>query len=149
MKHIKSAYQAIKWLRVVCSVAVMAGTAAALVAAYDCWLCHWQVVPALIAGAGIWLLLWLGVTLLCGRVYCSFICPLGTMQDIFTRLCHRRPFNFTLPYPFVRWCTFFLGTGSFVLGITTVSQALDPSAAFQRIVTAIAGPLGAPLAYTT
>ena len=148
MKHSKSAYKAIKLLRVACSMAVMCGTAAALIAAYDCWLCRWQVVPALATGAGIWLLLWLGATLLLGRVYCSFVCPLGTLQDVFARLCHRRPFGFTLPYPFVRWCTFFLGTGAFVLGISTVSQALDPSAGFARIVTAIAGPLGAPLTYT-
>ena len=40
-----------------------------------------------------WLSLWASgfflviiVTLVCGRVYCSFICPLGILQDIFIRI---------------------------------------------------------------
>lgn len=43
-----------------------------------------------------WLSLWASgfflviiVTLACGRVYCSFICPLGILQDIFIRLSTR------------------------------------------------------------
>lgn len=145
----KTAYKAAKWVRVTVSLAVMAGTAAALTAGYDCWLSRWQVIPALAAGLGIWLLLWLALTLLAGRAYCSFICPLGTLQDCISRLARYKPLGFTAPYPLIRWCTFFIGTGAFVLGISTVSQALDPSDGFNRIVTAIAGPLGAPLAYTT
>ncbi|MDE6300355.1 MAG: 4Fe-4S binding protein [Muribaculaceae bacterium] len=148
MKLLKSAYKTAKWLRVAVSVAVMAATAASLVFGFDCWLRHWQLIPALATGTGIWLLLWLGVTLLLGRIYCSTACPLGTFQDCISRLLRRRKFGFTVPYPLVRWCTFFLGTGAFVLGITTVSQALDPSAGFDRIVTAVAGPLGASLAFT-
>lgn len=144
----KHTYKAFKWLRVVASVAVMVATAVCLIFGFDTWLSRWQIVPALATGAGTWLLVWLAVTLLLGRVYCSVACPLGTLQDCISRLARKRPFGFTVPYPLVRWCTFFLGTGAFVLGIATVNQALDPSDGFNRIITAAAGPLGAPLAYT-
>lgn len=40
-----------------------------------------QMVPAIMAGTAAWIVLWLVVTMSVGRVYCSSICPLGTVQD--------------------------------------------------------------------
>ncbi|MDE7467515.1 MAG: 4Fe-4S binding protein, partial [Muribaculaceae bacterium] len=149
VNSLKSTYTIARYARIAISLAVMIGTAAALTMGFDCWLSRWQMIPALATGTGIWLLVWLAVTLLFGRLYCSTACPLGTLQDCISRINRRRVFGFTVPYPLVRWCTFFIGTGAFVLGIATVSQALDPAAGFNRLVTAVAGPLGAPLAYTS
>ena len=126
----------------------MLATAVAQILGFSCFLSHWQVIPALAAGVGLWLLVWLALTLLCGRLYCSTACPLGTLMDVISRLGRRRARGFTVPYPLVRWCTFFLGTGAFVFGISTVSEALDPAAEFTRLVTSVAGPLGAPLVFT-
>ncbi len=47
------------------------------------WMAKVQFLPALLAlNAGVMIAL-LALTLLVGRLYCSIICPLGVMQDIF------------------------------------------------------------------
>lgn len=48
-----------------------------------------QIVPSMIASTMGVTLIWLVATLLLGRVYCSTVCPLGTLLDIFTAL--RKP----------------------------------------------------------
>ncbi len=45
-----------------------------------------QIIPSAIATSMGATLLWIVATLLLGRVYCSSVCPIGTLQDIFTRL---------------------------------------------------------------
>lgn len=43
-----------------------------------------QIIPSMITMSMGATLLWILVTLACGRVYCSTVCPIGTLQDIFT-----------------------------------------------------------------
>ena len=45
------------------------------------WLLNVQIVPALMTASVGWILIWLVVTLLFGRIYCSAICPLGSLMD--------------------------------------------------------------------
>lgn len=40
-----------------------------------------QLVTAILVGAVGWIVLWVVLTLSFGRIYCSTVCPLGTMQD--------------------------------------------------------------------
>ena len=47
------------------------------------WVAKIQFLPALLALDYAMLLILIAVTLLFGRLYCSVICPLGVMQDIF------------------------------------------------------------------
>lgn len=75
--------------RIAVSVAIMVAVAVAVGAGYSCWLSGWQIVPAILAGASGWLLMWAAATAVFGRIYCSTACPLGTLQDIFSRLGHR------------------------------------------------------------
>ena len=50
------------------------------------WTCRLQLLPALLSlSAGV-CLFWLVVTLLVGRAYCSTVCPLGVVQDVFGRI---------------------------------------------------------------
>ena len=49
-------------------------------------LAHMQLTQAFLAGMVGILVLWFIVVVLFGRVYCSAICPLGIMQDIFSRM---------------------------------------------------------------
>lgn len=42
-----------------------------------------QIIPSMIANCLGVTIIWLVVTLLIGRVYCSTVCPVGTFQDIF------------------------------------------------------------------
>lgn len=50
------------------------------------WLAKIQLVPAILSVNVTVIVLLLILTLLFGRIYCSVICPLGVMQDIFTWL---------------------------------------------------------------
>lgn len=40
-----------------------------------------QLVPAILVGAAGWIVLWVLLTLSFGRIYCSTVCPMGTLQD--------------------------------------------------------------------
>lgn len=42
--------------------------------------------PLALSGTLLAVLVWIAVTLLLGRVYCSTICPIGTLQDVAARL---------------------------------------------------------------
>ena len=84
------------------------------------------------------------LTLLCGRIYCSVICPLGTMQDIFGWLGKRAKKN---RYTYSRaknWLRTFFFIAMFLailLGMSTVVQLLAPYSAFGRIVTNLLQPV--------
>lgn len=47
---------------------------------------HSQVIPSLVSGTLGVSLFWLVVTLIFGRLYCSTVCPIGTLQDLITPL---------------------------------------------------------------
>ena len=84
------------------------------------------------------------LTLLCGRIYCSVICPLGIMQDIFGWLGKRAKKN---RYTYSRaknWLRTFFFIAMFLailLGMSTVVQLLAPYSAFGRIATNLLQPV--------
>lgn len=47
------------------------------------WVYRLQLMPALLSLAAGMCLFWLVMTLLIGRIYCSTVCPLGVLQDLF------------------------------------------------------------------
>lgn len=99
----------LKWLRVTVAVIFFVGIAYAFLRGIPAWnvpnmtgggegmedsfaLAQWQFVPSVL-GTLNWvgvsvaaLALLLALTLLFGRVYCSFLCPLGILQDIVFRM---------------------------------------------------------------
>ena len=57
------------------------------------WMARMQFLPAVLAvNVGVVLALLL-LTLVCGRVYCAVICPLGVFQDVVSRAAARRRKN--------------------------------------------------------
>ena len=67
------------------------------------WLAKIQFLPAVLAlNLGVVAALVL-LTLLLGRVYCSVVCPLGVMQDVFGRLGRRRRKNRYSHSPALSW----------------------------------------------
>ena len=82
----------LKILRIVLSVAFVALLTGALLchdpekASWIDWTCQLQLLPAVLSLAAGVCLFWLAVTLLVGRAYCSTVCPLGVVQDIFGRI---------------------------------------------------------------
>lgn len=117
------------------SLIVAAVITVAVGAGYNCVLTRMQIVPALLACSGLWLLLWAIVTGLLGRVYCSTVCPMGTLQDVIARISRRRRGYFYTPaMPALRWV-------ACVLGFTFLTVLLDPYSSYARIVAYLGVPV--------
>ena len=97
--------------------------------------------PAFISSSFIIIIL---VTLLAGRNYCSFLCPLGIFQDIISRIASifriKKSIGFTPAFNFIRYsilviaAVYFTTTGTFLL------IWLDPFSIYGRFVSAIVSP---------
>ena len=158
----------LKWLRVTVAVIFFIGIAYAFLHHIPAWnvpnmtgggegmedsfsLARWQFVPSVLgtlSGAAVSAVI-LGVllllTLLFGRVYCSFICPLGILQDIVFRirrwLAPKRFLKFSRPVPWVRYGVLALLAACCVTGLAGLSlNWLDPYSIFGRIMYVLAWP---------
>jgi polyferredoxin len=84
------------------------------------------------------------LTLICGRIYCSIICPLGIMQDIFGWLgkkAKKNRYTYSKQKHALRIIFFVLMLISLVLGGGTIVQLLAPYSAFGRICTNLLQPV--------
>lgn len=85
----------------------------------------------------------LGLTLLFGRVYCSTVCPLGTLQDAISRLAGKkgRRYSFTKPHTGLRYGLLALTVLLFLAGSGLLLNLLDPFSNFGRILSNLVRPL--------
>lgn len=145
----------LKSLRVIISVAFFAAISFyfldfANITGPHFWIGKIQLLPALLAGSftlvGIWILL----TLLFGRIYCSTICPIGTMQDVISRISVRfnkdkkgrkKHFSYSQPKNALRYILLALITGPSLFGFQLFLLLLDPYSAFGRIMVNIFKPI--------
>lgn len=84
------------------------------------------------------------LTLLLGRVYCSVVCPLGVMQDVFGRLGRRRRKNRYSHSPALSWLRYTvlsLFVVALAAGVGSVVALLDPYGAYGRIASNLFAPL--------
>jgi ferredoxin len=110
-----------------------------------------QVVPSLIrtltafGAASVGLFVVLVVTLAYGRVYCSTICPLGTLQDIVIRLAkrinRRRRFRYRRPIYLAHYALFILSGILVVAGSAFLLNLLEPFSNFGRILSNAIDPV--------
>ncbi|MDR1959994.1 MAG: 4Fe-4S binding protein [Planctomycetaceae bacterium] len=104
-----------------------------------------QIMPALISPMIQVLAVWTGVTILFGRLYCSFFCPLGILQDIVSRISKwvhlESRYAYQKPHSRTRYTLFVLGVVSFVSGFLPLLVFLDPYSLFGRFVTAMFRPI--------
>ena len=107
-----------------------------------------QIIPALLSFNLFVLGLWLMATLLGGRLYCSFICPLGIMQEIFSYLgakFRRQPkFVFRSPRNKVnnaRYICVSIYAIALVGGLSYIVSFLDPYAIFGRLAANFVNPM--------
>ena len=85
-----------------------------------------------------------GLTLLFGRVYCSFFCPLGILQDVFSflgRKLKKRRYAFTPGFNKTRYGILASVVLIFCFGSVTSLILLDPYSNFGRIFTHIFRPV--------
>jgi ferredoxin len=80
--------------------------------------------------------------LLFGRVYCSFICPMGIFQDIASRCSKSKQKRFYKKNnPILRWSILAIFLVLFNLGYTIAVGLLDPYSAYGRIAVHIFKPV--------
>lgn len=99
------------------------------------WLAKIQFLPAVLAlNVGVILFLVI-LTLVCGRIYCSVICPLGVFQDILAWLGRQPKKRRKLPYsysPVLSWLRYGV-LGVFIIaliaGIGSLAALLAPYSA--------------------
>jgi len=77
----------------------------------------------------------LAATFIFGRCYCSFLCPLGILQDIGIRLSgsFRKKHVFQQSYRLASYCLLVLTVVTAILGSFTLVNLLDPYSIFGRI----------------
>ena len=109
------------------------------------WLAKVQFVPAVLAvniGVLVFLVL---LTLLFGRVYCSVICPLGVMQDVFAwfgKKFKKNRYSFSTEKKTLRFV--FLGLYVVLMivpGLAGIAALLEPYSSFGLIVSSLLSPI--------
>lgn len=107
------------------------------------WLAKVQFLPAVLAlNVGVVAAL-IVLTSLFGRVYCSVICPLGVMQDIFGWFGRRRKKNRYAYSPAMSWLRYgmlVLFLVFLIAGIGSVATLLAPYSAYGRIASNLFAP---------
>ncbi len=146
-------YRKIKRIRVAVSIVYLALLTLAVIDAafsltpFGQWLLHVQLIPAILAGAVAWLMVWVVITLSLGRVYCSTVCPLGTVQDMAARLGRRfskgagKRYRYSPPIDSLRFPIPVIVAACLLAGLTKVVEATDPFTIYSKIAIAVVRPL--------
>lgn len=108
------------------------------------WMAKIQFLPAVLAMNFVVVAFLVILTLIFGRIYCSVICPLGVLQDIFGWLgkkAKKNRYTYSPAKSWLRYIVLALFVGSLVLGGGVLARLVAPYSSFGRI----AGNLLAPL----
>ena len=117
------------------------------------WMAKVQFLPSVLAlNVGVVLLL-LVVTLLLGRIYCSVVCPLGVLQDVFARIGKWKMFrknkkakfankySYSKPKTWLRVTVLVLFIVMLVAGFNAGAVLLAPYSSYGRMVASLLQPL--------
>ena len=102
------------------------------------WAAKIQFLPALMALNFLVLAALIVVTLLFGRIYCSVICPLGIMQDIYSWLggkIKKNRFSYVKEHKWLRYTVLVVFIVCLIIGFAPVITLLEPYGNYGRIVT--------------
>ncbi len=109
------------------------------------WLIDAQVLPACLSLNIFALVILLAATLIWGRVYCSWLCPLGILQDIVARLrghsVSRHPYHYSEPCTKTRYIILIVFVALIACGLLSVACLIDPYGFYGRIATNLLAPL--------
>lgn len=108
------------------------------------WMAKIQFLPAVL-GLNISIILLLVIlTLVCGRVYCSVICPLGVFQDIISWLSGKRKknrFRYSPALTWLRYCMLGIFLLAIIGGLGSFVALLAPYSAYGRIASGFSAPV--------
>ncbi|MBR1962842.1 MAG: 4Fe-4S dicluster domain-containing protein [Alistipes sp.] len=108
------------------------------------WVAKVQFLPALIALDFAVLAVLVVLTLIFGRLYCSVICPLGVMQDIFGwfgKKQKKNRYSYSSEKRWLRYSVLAIFILCLIIGFAPVTTLLAPYSAYGRIVNSIFRPL--------
>ena len=108
------------------------------------WMAKIQFLPAVLALNFVVVLLLVALTLFMGRIYCSVICPLGIMQDIFGwfgKKAKKNRYKFSKPMNILRYVMLGVLVVALVAGFTSVAALIAPYSAFGRIASNLLAPV--------
>lgn len=108
------------------------------------WMAKTQALEAVLALNVIVIALLVVLTLVFGRIYCSVICPLGILQDVFGWLGKRAKknrYSFSKEVKWLRYPMLVIFLAALLMGGGTIVHLLAPYSAFGRIMTMMFQPL--------
>ncbi len=108
------------------------------------WMAKVQALEAVLALNAIVIALLVILTLIFGRIYCSVICPLGIMQDLFGWLgkkAKKNRYSYSKALSWLRYAMLGVFLVAIVAGVGSLVQLLAPYSAFGRIMTLLFQPL--------
>lgn len=108
------------------------------------WMAKIQFLPAVLAmNVGVFVGL-LALTLIFGRFYCSIICPLGVMQDLFSWMggkVKRNRFHYKKAHNILRYVILAVFILLMCFGIQAVALLIAPYSAYGRIASQLFAPV--------
>ena len=108
------------------------------------WLSKVQFWPAVLAVNVAVVVVLVALTLVFGRIYCSIVCPLGVMQDVFGWLgkkAKKNRYTYSKEVKWLRYPMLVVFLVALLAGVGSVFQLLEPYSAFGRIATMVLQPL--------
>jgi len=108
------------------------------------WMAKVQFLPAVLAVNVLVVVALVALTLVFGRIYCSVICPLGVMQDLFGwmgKKAKKNRYTYSKEVAWLRYLMLAVMVIALVAGVGSIVQLLAPYSAFGRIATMLLQPL--------
>ena len=108
------------------------------------WIEKIQFLPAVILFNLVIFVGWLIITLIFGRIYCSSVCPAGTLMDICSRVSKSVSpgiFRFSKPNSRIRYTTLFVVMICLMAGYLAIPTIVAPYSAFCRFCCDIFSPV--------
>lgn len=108
------------------------------------WMAKIQFLPAVLALNVAVVAALLLLTFVLGRVYCSVICPLGIMQDLFAALgkkAKKNRYSYSKAKNWLRYPALAVFVLLMLLGFTGIASLIAPYSAFGRIAQSLLQPL--------
>ena len=108
------------------------------------WVAKIQLLPAVLAMNFIVIAALIVLTLVFGRIYCSIVCPLGVMQDLFSWIggkIWKNRFRHTKELKWLRYSLLGIFIACLIIGFAPVTTLLAPYSAYGRIVNSLFRPL--------
>lgn len=132
-------YRTVRIIRILVSLIAIAVPTWALLWGYDSVFVRMQILTALIAGAAVCLIFWAVVALVYGRIYCSTVCPLGTLMDgvsAASRMVRRssRRYHYVAGASRMRIVVVIVAVGLVLSGSAAMPALVDPYSAYARMV---------------